>query len=318
MAYLRKIKTGWRAEVERAGARRSAVFETRREAELWARRVETELLAGKTTSDKLFSDTALRYEKEVTAKKRGARWEQLRIPKMIAHFDGLTLAEIDAGKIAGWRDARLRDVSASTVLRESKLLHNILAVARQEWGWLDADPFTGVKMPRHDPPRHQRWGWREIRRVLRYLNYVTGQKPQSSYQQVALAFLISLRTAMRAGEVLKVSPATLDAGARVVTLADTKTAKRVQIPLTRQGARVCALADGWTINSALLDALFRKARDNSLVSDLRFHDARATALTMLARKYDVLVLSRISGHKNLKMLSDVYYRATAGEIAARL
>jgi len=74
----------------------------------------------------------------------------------------------------------------------------------------------------------------------------------------------------------------------------------------------------WTINSASLDALFRKARDNCLIDGLRFHDARATALTILAKKVDVLVLSRISRHKNLKMLSEVYYRATASEIAAGL
>jgi integrase len=171
-------------------------------------------------------------------------------------------------------------------------------------------------MPKHDPARHQRWYWREIRQVLRYLGYVTGKQPVTKQQEVALAFLISLRTAMRAGEVLQVSSKTLSG--RVVTLPTTKTEKRAQVPLTKQGARLCGMVKGWTINSASLDALFRKARDNCLIADLRFHDARATALTILAKRVDVLVLSRISRHKNLKMLSEVYFRKTASEIAAGL
>ena len=116
MAYIRRMKSGWRAEVERLGVRKSAGFETKREAELWARRVEDEILAGKKDRSKTFTQATTRYRDEVTAKKRGKRWEELRIPKMVAHFEGLALTDIDAGKIAGWRDSRLRDVSASTVL----------------------------------------------------------------------------------------------------------------------------------------------------------------------------------------------------------
>jgi integrase len=317
VAYVRPLKNGkFRAEVERKGVRKTAVWDTEPLATTWAKKVEAEILAGNTAAGHTFTEAAERYMQDVSSGKRGKRWEDLRIPKMIGHFGGKSLAELSAPDIAGWRDARLKLVSASTVLRESKLLHNIFKIARLEWHWLDTDPFTGVKMPKHDPARHQRWGWREIRRVLRYLDYVTGQPPQTKQQEVALAFLISLRTALRAGEVLQVVPGALSG--RVLTLPTTKTEKRAQVPLTRQGARLCRSVKGWTIDSSSLDALFRKARDNTLVGDLRFHDARATALTMLARKVDVLVLSRISRHKNLKMLSEVYYRATAAEIAEGL
>lgn len=316
MAYIRKHKDKWRAEVEKAGVRRTAVWPTKAEANAWAKKVEAEITAGKIVAGHTFEQAATKYLKEVSSAKRGKRWEELRIPKMVGYFDGKALRDIGQPEIAAWRDARLKTVSASTVLRESKLLANIFKMAKAEWHWCEHDPFVGVRMPKHDPPRHQRWRWQEIRRVLRYLGFEAGKQPQTKQQEVALAFLISLRTAMRAGEVLQVGPATL--AGRVVTLPTTKTEKRAQVPLTKQGARLCGMVRGWTIDSAMLDALFRKARDNTLVGDLRFHDARATALTLLARRVDVLVLSRISRHKNLKMLSEVYYRATAEEIAARL
>jgi integrase len=316
MAYIRPHKGKYRAEVERKGVRKTAIWDTEAEAKAWAKRVEAEIMSGNVATSHTFTEAANRYMREVSAGKRGKRWEELRIPKMIGHFDDLALSEFGAPEIAKWRDMRLKTVSASTVLRESKLLHNIFKLAKAEWHWIESDPFAGVKMPKHDPPRHQRWRWHEIRQVMRYLGYVTGQPPATKQQEVALAFLIALRTAMRAGEVLQVSPKTLSG--RVVTLPTSKTEKRAQVPLTRQGTRLCASVKEWTIDSASLDALFRKARDNTLVGDLRFHDARATALTLLARKVDVLVLSRISRHKNLKMLSEVYYRDTAAEIADRL
>ena len=55
-----------------------------------------------------------------------------------------------------------------------------------------------------------------------------------------------------------------------------------------------------------------------MLADLHFHDTRAEALTRLSRKVDVLTLARISGHKDLRILSNVYYRESAAEIAERL
>jgi len=303
--------------VEKHGVRKSAVWPSKSEAQQWAKKVEAEIAAGITKPDRrTFADAVDRYQREVSANKRGEQWEALRLPKMVAYFPG-ALEDITAAHIAAWRDARLAKVSASTVLRELRLLRHVLRTAKNDWQWMEHEPTVGVRMPRHDPPRHQRWGWREIRQVLRYLGYRTGQQPTTKQQEVALAFLISLRTALRAGEVLQVKPGALNG--RVLTLPRSKTSNRPeQVPLTRQGLRLCSQVQGWTITPASLDALFRKARDNTMVGDLRFHDARATALTMLARKVDVLVLSRISRHKNLKMLSEVYYRATAAEIAANL
>lgn len=315
MAYIRKLASGWRAEVQRNGQRLSKVWPTKREAQTWALAQESKARALK-GGWRTFREAVTKYETEVAHKKRGEAWEVRRLAQMLEHFGDVQLGNIDSPQIAEWRDARLKTVSASTVVRESNLMKHLFRVARDEWRWLEHDPFRGVKMPKEADPRHQRWRWHQIRRVVRYLGYVTGKKPETKSQEVALAFMIALRTAMRAGEVLQVSPQTLSG--RVVTLAQTKTEKRAQVPLTRRGAALCALVDKWTIDGVMLDALFRKARDACMVRDLRFHDSRATALTLLAKRVDVLTLSRISRHKDLRILSNTYYRATAEEIAASL
>ena len=78
------------------------------------------------------------------------------------------------------------------------------------------------------------------------------------------------------------------------------------------------LAPVFGLSSRKLDALWRKLRDRAGVDGLVFHDARAWGLTKLSRKVDVLTLARISGHQDLSMLSRVYYRESASDIARRL
>lgn len=316
MAYIRKYKLGYRAEVERNGQRTSATFSTKREAQEWAAITERELLAGSVAGTYTVQETFDKYELEVSASKAGARWESLRLAVMLAYFEpGTLLSTIHPPQIAAWRDDRLKAASPATVIREANLLRNVFNLARLEWHWLAHNPFSGVKMPKEPEHRHQRWPWQAIKRVVRKLGYVTGQKPASKNQEVALAFMLTLRTSLRAAEVLRVSPLTFNVAKRVIVV-KAKNKLRSEIPVTRQGARLCLLAD-FTLSSQSLDVLFRKARDATLAGDLTFHDGRATALTMLARKYDILTLARISQHTDLRMLQR-YYRESSAEIAARL
>lgn len=178
-------------------------------------------------------------------------------------------------------------------------------------------------MPAHNPARTAINGWREIRAVLRRLNYLTGKPPSSKMEEVAYAWLISLRTAMRAKEVRSITPQTVDLVSRVVTLHSHKTKKITGrprfVPISKQAARLIGLCPRFTVSAGSMDALFRKARAASGLSGFTFHDARATALTLLSRRVgvDVLTLARISGHRNIQQLQ-VYYRTSDAAIARML
>ena len=74
----------------------------------------------------------------------------------------------------------------------------------------------------------------------------------------------------------------------------------------------------FTVGANEASTLFSRLCKELLIEGLTFHDARATALTHLARKVDVLTLARISRHKDLKILMSRYYRETSAQIAARL
>lgn len=337
MAYIRKIGVKWRAEVERAGKRTSRRFHTKREAELWAAQQEAAIVASRDAPSYTHTvqDAVNRYLREVTPKKATRRVEALRLCAFLRDFPALAqmrLADVRTPDLVAWRDARLAQVQASSFLREVTPIRHMFKLAGREWGWMSrSSPFDGLGMPDSPQPRTRRISPQEVRRILRDLGFVTGQAPVTMTQQLAWAFLLALHTAMRSAEVLGLSRGSVDLRHRVVTLGKHKTAHIAgarQVPVTRQAARVLRVLDDaakaagrdgyFTLTAASKDTLFRRHMKLLGLADVHFHDARATALTRLARRVDAMVLARISGHRDLKILLNTYYRATAAEIAAGL
>lgn len=327
MASVGKHGRGYRAQVYVNGRRASKVFRTQREANAWAAAKEQELEtapADKHTLRELIDD----YVDKVMSKKRGNVHEERQARAFLRDFAWLAdkrLADLDTPDFVRWRDERLKTVSDATVLRNLNWLRHAFRVAREEWKWMASNPLQGLRIPKNPAPRDRRVSPAEVRALCRILDYRPGRAPETKSQEVALAFMVALRSAMRAGEILSLGKTTLSLTRRVATV-DHKTqhltGKPREVPLTRQAVRLLApVADRercFTISSAVLDALFRKARDRLLIEDLHFHDSRAEALTRLSRKVDVMTLAKISGHKDLRILQLAYYRETAEQIAARL
>jgi integrase len=332
MASFTRQGEGWRAHVYVTGKRKTKVFRTQREAKAWAASIEIALRAEKGRDPAELHTVAemfREYIAKVSAGKRGKRTEALRLKAFEREFPGLaalTLAEFKTPQLVQWRDARLKKVKPGSVVRDINLIRNVFYTARDEWHWLTHNPFTGFKVPQEGAPRERRVNpWKEVRPLCRALGYVTGLAPKTKSQEVALAFLVALRSAMRAGEILQLGRANCDLKKRVATVTHKMqhvTGKPRAIPLTRHAVRllrpVAERERFFTIDSASLDALFRKAKSRLRIEGLHFHDSRAEALTRLARRHDVLTLSKISGHTDLRMLSSVYYRESAEDIAARI
>ena len=302
-------KTGWRCQVYVNGTRKSKTFTSKTEARDWGKRLEVELSDKTTTPGHTFGEAINKYLESVSSKKDGEQWEIRRLEVMRGMLgDNTPLAEIDTPQIARWRDDRLKVVSASTVIREANLLRNLFNVARAEWRWLEHEPFRGVKLPKENAPRHQIWTWQLIRRVLRAPRAGKTREMQD-------AFRIALRTGMRLAEVLA-APGAFDP-VRQVVIIKTKTEARAVIPIGRIASKLLTRAK-FTVGPNEGSVLFSKLCRELLIDGLTFHDTRGTALTHLSKKVDVLTLAKISRHKNLSLLSNVYYRATPESIAKRI
>ena len=66
------------------------------------------------------------------------------------------------------------------------------------------------------------------------------------------------------------------------------------------------------------DALWRKARDQSGLDDLTFHDSKHEAATRLSKFLDVFQLSHAIGTKDLRLLRDTYYSKDVARAVAQL
>lgn len=332
MAYIRPVGEKWKAEIEIKGVRRSKTHAKKADAIRWAAKEETAINAeeGGQYPRRTVADAFKRYELEVSKDKDGKRAEGLRFAKFIRDFPVLAATvfhEVKTPDLVKWRDARLKLVKSSSVLREVAQFRNVWTVGKDEWHWCGESPWTAMHLPDDSPPRSQRTHWQFVKRIVRWLGYKTGQRPKTGYQQVAFAYLIELRTAMRAGEVMGLTRETVNLRTGVVTLEKHKTDGEVgtrYVPLTSHGRRLLAVllqGEGplWTIKTASVDSLFRKAKDALMIEDnITFHDGRAEALTELSRHVDVMTLAKISGHKDINLLYNTYYRETAAQVAARL
>ena len=327
MAAFRKRNGGWRAEVCIKGVRTSATFTTKQEARAWAAQEETRLRedsSGK-VPNKPFRDLLERYSREVSSQKRGARREQkminviLRDP--VAEVSLRMLAPTD---IAAWRDRRLNQVSGSTVVREMTILRHACSVARREWGWLRVNPVSDVRRPAAAAARTRRPTAEETEKLLDTLGYSSEIPPRTATARIGAAYLFAIETAMRAGEICNLEWQHVNE--RHVHLPLTKNGYARDVPLSAEARRIieqlrAVNGEGDTvfdISTASLDALFRKAKMRANIEDLHFHDTRREALTRLSKIFDVMELARISGHRDLRILQNVYYAPTVGDLAAKL
>jgi len=227
----RNGKPGWRAQVARAGVRKTKVFGTKREAQDWAARQEYLILNGdKIASGAPFSEILDRYAREVSVKKRGARWEVLRIERLIRDdpIAQVRLGDLAAADLSSFRERRLAEVSPGTVRREMGLLSSILGEARKEWGLMNSNPMAGVRRPAEPAGRDRLPTPIEFKALA----LSAGEDLHSAMARAHHAFLFACETALRAGEIVGLTWNRVDLERRVAQLPMTKNGTAREVPLS--------------------------------------------------------------------------------------
>lgn len=326
MASFRKSGNGWRAEITKKGIRESSTFPTKREAQEWAATREAEITnmrAGKVIRWTL-SKVLDRYMTEISPSKASGDKEILRLRAVQRDDIGaMVMQDIAPTDLADWRERRLKSVKPASVLREIGSLRAVWKQAKKgEWGYVDHDPWPEVTKPSASPPRETVFLDGQAERIVEALGYAGGT-PGSRRQEAAVALLLSLETAMRAGEIVGMRWEDVALDRRIVRLPKTKNGDAREVPLSRKAIQLIEHMKGldeervFTLTSALLDTYYRQGRDLAGITGPTFHDARATALTRLSKKLDILELAKMVGHRDPRSLM-IYYRQSATEIAAKL
>jgi len=331
MALFEKRGKRWRVRVRRNNADISKTFTTKAEGMVWANQQELDSSGDRCPLNLNFGDLVMRYADEITHTKRSARTEFTRFESLLGRGRGkryaicdVPLRKFDKFNLIEWREFRLKEVSRGSVARELSSLKAVCTWATNELGWFTISPGIGVTYPSSPPPRKRRVSDNEITLLCDAAKYEIGMEVSQKQHQVVIAFMLAVNSAMRSGEILSLKWINIDFEKKVAHLEMTKNGEPRDVPLNSKSISLIQLMIGidedkvFTITNESRDALFRKLKKKAGIKDLHFHDSRAEALTRFSKKIDVMRLARISGHKDVNILFNTYYRETAEDIAKLL
>lgn len=325
---IRKRGKNWTAEVRYQGKSTSRVFKTKNEAKAWAEETRTdqksEVKSGVVVVGKTLQDAFKRYADEVSSKKKGERWERIRLQKLAREtFSSLSISAINKQDITDFINQSLETVISSTVNRELNLLSAVFSQAI-EWGWCKENPIKLVKRPKDPPPRDRLISSDEIAKILIALDFDESKKEvRTGRHEIAIAFLLAMETAMRQGEIWKLTWENVFLDKLYVHLPDTKNGTARDVPLTARAIELIQYLGPqdsgllFKTKQASAGALFRRAVKLAGIENLTFHDTRHEGTTRLGQKLSALDLSRVTGHKDYRYVQR-YYNETATNIAKKL
>jgi integrase len=310
------------AEIRKHGQYISRTFDNKAQAMAWAVEAEQTLTPDMLVKGKLLRDLLTRYRDEITPIKKTRKNETHRVNRLMRDsLSGFLLLEIRQTHIDQWIKRSLCKKKSSSVNRDLNLLSAVFEQGIR-WEWTSTNPVRGIWRPRNPNPRDRRISEKEIGRIVDALGF-DGKTVATTRDIIAVAFLFAIETAMRQGEIWKLTWEDVYINQCFVRLHDTKNGSKRDVPLSPEAVRLLNLLDShsgvkvFASNQQSSATIFRRCLELAGIKGLTFHDTRHEALTRLARKLEVLDLARMVGHRDPRSLM-IYYNATAEEIAARL
>lgn len=333
MAAIRKRpgpdgRAVYQAIVRRRGyPQKYRTFNTRRDAQAWARRIESEIDAGTYRDTREGDSTTLRealtrYGREVTERKRAstARSERNRVKRLAeSRLAQYGMSRIGGKELAQHIHEREKTLGAHSIRLELSLISHLYNVARGSWGM----PYlvNPVPLVKHTKPRPPEGRDRRLRdgEEARLLDAAT--------PQIAAVIRWALATAMRRSEIARLQWQDIDMQRRSAYLAatDTKTRAARTVPLSRDALAVLRAiprqlsGSVFGMSADTITAGFALARKKTGINGLRFHDLRHEATSRLFERtnLDALEIKAITGHQSMQMLARYTHLRTAN-LADRL
>lgn len=359
MASISKYKDGrYRAVVRKVGfSTQSEIFDTRKQAEAWGKKTETEMDNHTFRDQSKFKTEDVgsifeRFRDEVcqpsleavkagirppeaglTHFRKGARWDIVRINALLEHAEFMKrrIAILQPADIRAWRDARLKQVKPQSVKRELGLISGVFRHAINEWSYpFPFNPCSEVSGPQitGKTKRDRRWDPAEIEALCQACHYNPDTPPRIGTDFVPWGLLLMIETAMRPSEFCNARVADVHLAQRYVHVIDSKNGDERKVPLSSKAIQILATLTRdkkptervFPITSETLGVYYRKARKAAGLAgaDLRFYDGKHEGISRMAPKFrDAVELSKVTGHRDLKSLS-VYYNPHVEELADKL
>lgn len=343
MAYISQRGAYWRAEIRRRGYKPAyRTFDTKQQAQQWARRTEGDMDSGahldRSESERTTLREALeRYRRDIVPEKRHPYQENRRIDRWLDHdLSYRTLASLRGTDFAKYRDDRRSAGRAENTIRlELQIVSHLFEIARKEWGMEGLlNPMNNIRKPSGSNARDRRLRPGEFDTLHVLLS-------SSGNRWAASAFELAIETSLRQSALFSIRWEWLDLPNRLIKFppdargADNKSVPAV-LPLSRRAVAVlrymAAISEGLeerlarslygpvnvnpsvlggrifgtTINAVL--CAWKKAIKSASSSDpevktLRWHDLRHEAASRFFEKgLHPMEVASITGHRSMQML----------------
>ena len=332
----------WRAAVTLDGRRISRSFQSKMECKVWINDIQSQITRGMTyASAQLTLNTFLRQwldiHKSTLGPKTAPRYEQLARDYILPELGEIKLRELRLDAIeAHYQTLTKMGLSSRSVRFVHSIIHKSLNDAIRR-GYLSFNPVQGAILPRPDQKEMQILDEDE---VMRFLIVVQGNRREALYN-------IAVKTGMRQGELLALKWSDLDwkrgtirvqrqvqripgegmvfrapktkASLRTIQLGE-QTLDTLRNQRTRLELEKAVAGERWQEHNLIFPSTvgtpmgasnllkdFKKQLEKAKLRDIRFHDLRHTAASlMLNYGVPVLVVSKILGHSKTSTTLDVY------------
>lgn len=327
----------FRAKIRKQGYKTvTKTFNSRKEAEKWARSVESDIDRGSFIPSDAAHRTTMRtvlerYRDEVLpTKSQGGKPEMARLNRLIDTFGDLAMAALDSAHVSSFRDQRLQKehASAQTVKHELGLLNRVLKHCQIDWGiHLPHGVVTAnVRNPALPTGRTRRLIGNEEEKLLERAEKAKGN-------DIHNIIIIAIETAARRGEIFNMQWQYVDLQKSTWHIPETKTGVPRTAPLSsrarqilrsipqRLDGRVWSLKHPESITKAFVRLCATKKQDgveDEQFLDLKFHDLRHEGTSRLFEKgLNIMEVASITGHRDLRCLHR-YTHLRAEDLAAKL
>ncbi|MCU7827788.1 MAG: site-specific integrase [Candidatus Thiodiazotropha sp. (ex Myrtea sp. 'scaly one' KF741663)] len=294
----------YQVKVRRQGyPTQSKTFSSKKLAQQWARKIESEMEQGvfldlKLARNTTLSQLMLRYEAEILPDKRSQQPIRSLICTLNAEIGHYNLVNLTPRLLSEHRDKRLQSVSPETARKDLLFLQCLFNTASKEWGinLPLGNPVSKVTLPRRPRSRNRRATVSEIRLLC-------------SDQTVGDLVTFAIETGMRRGEISSMEWQHINWASQTLSIPITKTNMPRTIPISNRALETLRglprRLDGrvWGIRPDSITQAFQRACKRTGIENLRFHDLRHEATSRFFEMgLSIMEVSAITGHQDLRML----------------
>lgn len=325
MATIRKQRGKWQVIIRKKDYPNiSKVFIEKRTANKWAKQVETEMERGifedfTKAHSIIVRDLLVKYQKEITPKKKGYREETHKLNFLIRHpVSKLSLMRMKSSDIYSLiNELKDKNRKPQTVKHYVQLLHVVWNTAKKVWGipLPSQSPFALVSLDKVENLRDEILTEEECQRLL-----VEASKSELNLLPDLIKFLYL--TGARYGEATSLLRANVNDYTMIATLIDTKNGKDRDIALNSE---IVSLLKKYPFGDKFFNVDYKtfhkefdKAKRRAGLPYFRAHDLRACFITNKLREgWSIAEVSVMSGHKSIAMVQR-YTRIKAKDLVKKM